>query len=117
MPVTQNSQGSLPPPPPDGATYEEIETYLNSIRFTPVAHAEIVLNGYIFFVDLPRPPTPPPTFWTVRACNPPTARDTQRIREQLGYQWCWEYAIDTILSEMFRVSNAVPTPDPGPWPP
>jgi len=107
----------LPPPPPDGSSYEEIEAYLNTIRGTQVAHAEITLNGYIFSVDLPRTPTPPPTFWTIRTCNPTSARDTLRIRESLGYQWCWEYAIDTIKSEMHRVTTAVPTPDPGPWPP
>lgn len=119
MAQTTPDAGTLPPPPPDGATLEEIIAYLDSIRFLnpPLAHASITLNGYTFFLDLPRTPFPPPTVWYITSTSPTSARDTQIARPKLGFQWCWNYAIDTIEQEITRVLNAVPTPDPGPWPP
>ena len=115
---TQDDTVSLPNPPPDGSTVEEIETYLDTIRnIVPERHATVTLNGYTFRIDLTRIPAPPPTVWYVTSTSPSTARDTEIARPRLGYQWCWEYAIDTIKAEIARVLSAIPTPDPGPWPP
>jgi len=47
--------------------------------------------------------------------KPTTARDTQRARHELGFQWTWNEVINTIKAEIKRVLSAVPTPDPGPW--
>lgn len=119
MAQTTTSASNLPAPPPDGSTLEEIQQYLDSIRFfiPPPAHASIVLNGYTFNLDLPVNPFPPPTVWYITSTSPSTARDTQIARPKLGFQWCWSDAIDTVEAEITRVLNAVPTPDPGPWPP
>jgi|GEM_PF-2422555 len=115
---TQSDVVSLPNPPPDGSTVEEILTYLDTIRvIDPVPHAVVTLNGYTFRLDWPRIPMLPPTMWYITSTSPATARDTQIARPRLGWQWCWEYAIDTIKAEIERVLTAIPTPDPGPWPP
>jgi len=113
------SVNTLPLPPPDGSTLEVILLYLDSIRWwePPPAHFSVVLNGYTFNIDYPLVPWPPPAVWYITSMSPSTARDTQIARPKLGYQWCWNYAIDTVAAEITRVLTAVPTPDPGPWPP
>lgn len=119
MPTSQSDFTPLPPPPPDGSTIEEIDAYLDTIRYLnpPLAHTSVMLNGYTFFLNLPRVPQRPPTVWYITSTSPSIALDTQIARPKLGWQWCWSYAIDTIQAEITRVLNAIPTPDPGPWPP
>ena len=108
---------TFPDPPAEGSPLQDFQVYLETLKDQPVAHGVVEIDGYTFFLDLPHSPFPPPAVWYLTACSPSSARDTQRVRPKLGFQWCWHYAIDTISQEFARVQNAVPTPDPGPFPP
>ncbi len=109
MPQRNNNLPTLPDPPPDGATLDEIDDYLDSILGTPVPLATITLNGYTFRLALPIPPVPVPTIWRITSTSPSTAVNTAVARPKLGWQWNWCYAVETVRKEIERVLS-VPAP-------
>src|SRR5690606_34851252 len=51
-----------------------------------------------------RPPRPPQTaqVWDIFRLDPPSCMDCPSSRFSLGWQWCWEYVIDTIAKDLFQ---------------
>lgn len=56
-----------------------------------------------------RPPRPPQTaqVWDIFRIDPPSCSGCPSSQVSLGWQWCWEYVIDTIYYDLFRIDDDV----------